>query len=205
MTTQTMGKKGMKSKEGLTLEERLARAMSHPLRAKLLAMLNTHPASSSELKDQLEDVELSNVSYHVSKLREWDLIEAVGKEHVRGALKTTYRGTTKMQLDNDAWLKMSEEAKDGISVEAVKEVLERANCAIKAGTFDKRPDRNVITVIPDLDERGWKEVANAVLGTWTEINDIAAEVANREPDPTKRFRGTVSLLCYESPPCKPFE
>lgn len=203
MTTQTADRKGRKSREGLTLEERLARAMSHPLRAKLLAMLNTNPASSSELNSQLEDVELSNVSYHVGKLREWNLIEAVGKEHVRGALKTTYRGTTKMQLDNDAWLKMSEEAKDGISVEAVKEVLERANCAIKAGTFDKRPDRNVITVIPDLDERGWKEVADAIIGTWAEINDIAAEVANREPDPTKRFRATVSLLCFESPPCKP--
>ena len=204
MATKTSDKKkGRKSKEGLTLEERLARAMSHPLRAKLLAMLNTNPASPSELEDQLEDVPLSNISYHVKELRDWHLIEAVRKEQVRGAMKTVYRGTTKMQLDNDAWLRMSGEAKDGISVEAVKEVLERANCAIKSGTFDKRPDRNVITEIPDLDERGWEEVAAAILGVWGEINDIAAAVTNREPDPAKRFRATVSLLCYESPSCQP--
>lgn len=200
MATKASSKrKGRKSKEGLTLEERLARAMSHPIRAKILAMLNTNPASASELQNQLEDVRLSNISYHVKELREWHLIEAVRTEQVRGAMKTVYRGTTKMQLDNDAWLKMSDAAKDGISVEAVKEVLERANCAIKGGTFDKRPDRNVITEIPDLDERGWEEVAGAVLSVWGEIKDIAAEAANREPDPAKRFRATVSLLCYESP------
>lgn len=198
------GKKNRSPKEG-TLEERLAKAMSHPLRAKLLAMLNTNPASASDLENQLEDEPLSNISYHVKELLGWKLIEVVGKEQVRGALKTTYRGTTKMQLNNDAWLKMSGEAKDGISIEAVKEVLERANAAIKGGTFDKRPDRNVITEIPDLDERGWEEVAAAVLSLWGEVNDIAAEAANREPDPAKRFRATVSLMCYESPPCTPDE
>ena len=202
MATRTTDKKGRKSKEGLSLEERLAKAMSHPLRAKILAMLNTNPASASELHEQL-GVPLSNISYHVKELRDWKLAEAVRKEQVRGAMKTVYRGTTKMQLDNDAWLKMSDEAKDGISVEAVKEVLERANCAIKGGTFDKRADRNVITEIPDLDERGWGEVAAAILRTWGEVNDIAAEAANREPDPAKRFRATVSLLCYESPPRNP--
>lgn len=199
METKTTDKKGRKSKEGLSLEERLARAMSHPLRAKLLAMLNTTPASASELEAQLEDVPLSNISYHVNELHDWNLVEVVDKEQVRGALKTTYRGTTKMQLDDEAWLKMSAEAKDGISIEAVKEVLERASCAIREGTFDKRPDRHVITEIPDLDERGWEEAAAAILRTWGEINDIAAEAVNREPDPAKRFRATVSMLCYESP------
>ncbi len=123
----------------------------------------------------------------------------MGKEQVRGALKTTYRGTTKMQLDDDAWKKMSAESKDGISIEAVQEVLERASAAIKGGTFDRRPDRHVITAIPDLDERGWKEVAQAIARTYEEINDIAAETVNREPDPSRRFRATVSMLCYESP------
>lgn len=202
MATKRGTSKRRAPKEG-TLEERLAKAMSHPLRAKLLAMLNTNPASSSELDKQLEDVPLSNISYHVKELLGWELIEPVRKEQVRGAMKTVYRGTTKMQLDDDAWKKMSGEAKDGISIEAVQEVLERASCAIEGGTFDKREDRHVITAIPDLDERGWKEVARAIASTYDEINDIAAEVANREPDPSKRFRATVSMLCYESPPCKP--
>lgn len=204
MATRATGKKkGRASKEGLTLEERLAKAMSHPLRAKLLAMLNTKPASPSELEKLIDGVELSNISYHVNELLGWNLIEPVQKEQVRGALKTTYRGTTKMQLDDEAWKKMSAESKDGISIEAVQEVLERANCAIQGGTFDKRANRHVITEIPDLDERGWDEVAAAILSAWDEVKDIAIEAVNREPDPSKRFRATVSLLCYESPPCEP--
>lgn len=202
MATKTAGRKKRRAPKEGTLEERLAKAMSHPLRAKLLAMLNTNPASSSELEKQLSDVPLSNVSYHVKELLGWKLIEVVRKEQVRGSMKTVYRGTTKMQLDDAAWLKMSAESKDGISVEAVREVLERADCAIRGGTFDKRPDRHVITMIPDLDERGWDEVSRVIAGAYDEINDIAVEAANREPDPSKRFRATVSMLCYESPPCK---
>jgi hypothetical protein len=49
-----------------------------------LAMLNTNPASSSELDKQLEDVPLSNISYHVKELLGWNLIEVVSKEQVRG-------------------------------------------------------------------------------------------------------------------------
>ncbi len=202
MATKTAGKRKRRAPKEGTLEERLAKAMSHPLRAKLLAMLNTQPASSSELDKQLDDVPLSNISYHVKELLGWELVEVVHKEQVRGATKTIYRGITKMQLDDDAWKKMSAEAKDGISIEAVQEVLERADCAIRGGTFDKRDNRHVITLIPDLDERGWEEVSRAIAGAYDEINDIAAETANREPDPTRRFRATVSMLCYESPPCK---
>lgn len=116
--------------------------MSHPLRAKLLAMLNTKPASSSELEILLGDVHLSNISYHVRELLDFKLIEPVRTEQVRGATKTVYRGTTKMELDNEAWLKLSTEAKDGISIEAVKEVLERASIAIKGA-----PDRSSLSAM----------------------------------------------------------
>src|SRR5215218_6730248 len=109
MATTTAGKRKRRTPKEGTLEERLAKAMSHPLRAKLLAMLNTNPASSSELDKQLPDVPLSNISYHVKELHGWILIEVVRKEQVRGATKTIYRGTTKMQLDDEAWLKMSAE------------------------------------------------------------------------------------------------
>jgi DNA-binding transcriptional ArsR family regulator len=203
MATKTAGGKTRRTPKEGTLEERLAKAMSHPLRAKILAMLNTNPASPSELDRQIPDQPLSNISYHVKELLGWKLIEVVHKEQVRGAMKTVYRGTTKMQLDDEAWLKMSAESKDGISIEAVREVLERADCAIRGGTFDKRSDRHVITMIPDLDERGWGEVAGVIASTYGRINDIAAEVVNREPDPGKRFRATISMLSYESPSCRP--
>jgi len=203
MATKTVGRKASRKPLGeRTLEERLARAASHPLRAKLLAMLNTNPASPSELEQALKDVPLSNISYHVRVLFELNVIEIVDKQQIRGATKTIYVGTTKMQLDDDAWKELSAATKDGISVEAVGEVLERASCAIKGGTFDKRDNRHVITAIPDLDEQGWEEVAQTIADAYERVNDIAATAVNREPDPTKRFRATVSLLSYESPPAK---
>jgi hypothetical protein len=183
----------------LPLERRLGRAMSHPLRAKLLAMLNTNPASASELEEILPEP-LSNISYHVRELWLWGLVEVVGREQVRGATKTRYRGITKMQLSDNVVKGMPAESKDGIIVEAVKEAFTRARAAVEAGTFTKHDNSHIITAIPDLDEQGWEEVADLIADTYAKVNDIAAEAVNREPDPERRFRATVSMLSYESPP-----
>jgi DNA-binding transcriptional ArsR family regulator len=193
--------KGMRRKSrGRTadLDKRIARALNHPLRARLLTILNERCASPKELSDMVE-ADLSNVSYHVSQLLKFDCIEVVRKEQVRGAIKTKYRASTRMLLDDETWVKLTKETRNGISLNAVSEVIERASKAIERGTFDKRPDRHVITLKMDVDEQGWSDVASAVAQSYERLSDVEGESANRTPDPKQRFRVTVSLLSYESP------
>jgi DNA-binding transcriptional ArsR family regulator len=128
----------------LPFERRLGRAMSHPLRARLLAMLNTNPASASELEEILPDP-LSNISYHVRELWLWGLVEVVSTEQVRGATKTRYRGITKMQLTDDVFKGMPTETKDGIIIEAITEAFDRARSAVEGDTF---PGTTTATLLP---------------------------------------------------------
>jgi Helix-turn-helix domain len=187
----------------LPLDQRLGRAMGHPLRATLLAKLNTSPAAASDLdqefKEAGEPVPLSNISYHVRELWRWGLIEVVSTEPVRGATKTVYRGITKMQLSDDSFKAMSAESQDGIVIEAVKEAYDRIKAAIEGGTFAKNENSHIITAIPSVDKQGFDEIADLIAETYGRIDDIAAAAVNRETDPAKRVRATVSLLSYESP------
>jgi len=65
-------------------------ALSKEARMQILATLAERVASPKELADQLGEG-LSRVSYHVSVLRECELIELVGKEPRRGAVEHFYR------------------------------------------------------------------------------------------------------------------
>jgi DNA-binding transcriptional ArsR family regulator len=180
------------------IDARLAKALNHPTRARILALLNEKEASPKELSDALGE-ELSNVSYHCRELLKLECIEVARTEHVRGARKTTYRGTMRMLMEDAAWQRLSRESRSGISIAALGEVIERATDAIEAGTFDGRPDRHVITMKMNLDEEGWLAVSAIVADTYWRLCDVEAEATNRASEEGKEIRTTVSLLSYESP------
>jgi DNA-binding transcriptional ArsR family regulator len=71
-------------------DARLAKALSHPLRARILERLERETASPSDLADLLE-APLGNVSYHVRILAEAGLIELVRTTRRRGATEHHYR------------------------------------------------------------------------------------------------------------------
>lgn len=181
------------------LDERIAKALGHPLRCEIIAILHDRCASPTELADILGE-ELSNVSYHTRVLWELDCVEVVDREQVRGAVKTRYRATTKMLLTSEYWDRLSFTTRTGISANALNELGRRAEHSVKAGVFDRRKDRSVLTVKMDVDEQGWKDANKAAWSGFERIEEIQAEVANRVAEKGgETFRATVSFLVFESP------
>lgn len=180
------------------LDKRLTQALNHPLRTEIIAILSDTCASPSEMADMLGE-ELSNVSYHTKQLLKLQCIEVVDKEQVRGAVKTRYRATTKMLLDNPDWERLGSTVRTGISINAVNEVIRRAAGALEAGTFDRRTDRTLITMKLDVDEPGWEKVNAALRTAYECIGEVEVEAALRKAEGAKTFRMTASLLGYESP------
>jgi DNA-binding transcriptional ArsR family regulator len=180
------------------LDKRLTQALNHPLRTEIIAILSDTCASPSEMADMLGE-ELSNVSYHTKQLLELDCIEVVDKKQVRGAVKTRYRATTRMLLDNPDWEKLGRTVRTGISINAVNEATRRAADALEAGTFDRRTDRTLITMKLDVDEQGWEEVNAALRTAYERISEVEVEAAIRKAEGARTFRMTASLLGYESP------
>lgn len=183
-------------KPGPEIDNRLATALSHPLRAKALALLNERAAAPSELAERMgEDV--NNVSYHVRVLADLGLAEVVKREKgKRATMKTIYRGTTRMLLDDDVWPTLTKETRTGISIKIVEETIERTRAALEAGTFDAKDDRHAFNWKLDLDEQGWAELAEAGVDYFERVKQIEVDAANRA---SEKFRATASLLSYQSP------
>jgi DNA-binding transcriptional ArsR family regulator len=180
------------------LDKRLAKALSHPLRTEIIAILTDRCASPRELADMLGE-ELSNVSYHTNELFKLECIEIVRQERVRGAVKTTYRATTRMLLDHEDWDRLSLGTRTGISVNALNEAFHRASDAVEQGTIDKRKSRIIATLKMDVDEQAWRDANDTVRGAFERLTEIEEEAANRKAEGAKTFRMTASLLTYQSP------
>ena len=71
-------------------DPRYVKAMSHPLRVRILAILQERTASPVELAQVLEGT-LGTVSYHVRTLHQLGLIELVDETRVRGAVEHHYK------------------------------------------------------------------------------------------------------------------
>ncbi len=180
------------------LDKRIAKALSHPLRTEIIAILSDTCASPSEMADMLGE-ELSNVSYHTKVLWELDCVEIVEQEHVRGSVRTRYRATLKMLLTSEYWDRLSLPIRTGISANALNELGRRAQDSVEAGVFDRRKDRSILTVKMDVDEQGWKDANAAAWEGYERMEKIQEEVANRATEGAKTFRMTASLLVFESP------
>lgn len=74
-----------------------ARALSHPLRAQILAMLADEPLSAVQIANGLGE-KLGDVAYHVKELRSAGMIVKVGERNVRGATETFYRAPWRVRL-----------------------------------------------------------------------------------------------------------
>ena len=174
----------------------LLKALSHPVRARALTVLNQRVASPSELAAE-QDEAVGYVAYHVRVLHELGMIELVKTRQVRGATQHFYRSTAQTYLDDDFWGKLSLDARTGISIASISTLNNAVRKALEAGTFDSRTDRHLSNVTLDLDEEGWRE-ANALLNSCLEgLIQIGSESEARDGKST--IRATFGLMGFESP------
>lgn len=73
--------------------ERLARANTHPLRVSILEVLSIDGGRVLSPKDLSLELQapLSTVNYHVTELRNSNLVKVVDEQQVRGAIEHFYR------------------------------------------------------------------------------------------------------------------
>src|SRR3954453_14073896 len=87
---------------GETSEARIAKALSHPLRARILQRLGERVASPGELAAEL-GAPLGVVSYHVGVLGEYACGELVRAEPRRGPFQHFYRATARPAVAEERW------------------------------------------------------------------------------------------------------
>jgi DNA-binding transcriptional ArsR family regulator len=66
------------------------RALTHPLRLRILSLLTGHPMSAAELARELADSQ-PNISYHLRRLHRAGLVEEAEQVTIRGGTAKRYR------------------------------------------------------------------------------------------------------------------
>jgi DNA-binding transcriptional ArsR family regulator len=175
------------------------KAMSHPLRVRLLAMLQEQDASPVELADYL-DVSLGVVAYHVRTLHQLGLIELVSETRKRGAIEHHYRATHRPRISDEAWGKASAMAKQAAIGSSLQMIYDYARASAGAGGFD-RSDAHLTRTTLRLDEKGWKQLAKICTRLLEQIDRIDRDAATRignDPHPANVVDTAVVMMVFES-------
>jgi DNA-binding transcriptional ArsR family regulator len=158
-------------------DPRYVKALSHPLRVRILAMLQEREASPVELAEWL-GARLGTVAYHVRALHQIDLIELVGETQVRGAVAHHYRAKERPRVSDEAWGEAAPVAKQAAIGAALQTIDEYARASAASGGFD-RPDAHLTRTSLRLDGEGWDQVAKACLELLERVQRIEAATAER--------------------------
>jgi DNA-binding transcriptional ArsR family regulator len=182
------------------IDQRLIRALGHPVRAHILAVLNERVASTREIGDEIE-LDVSAFYKHVEVLEELGCIERVESRRRRGFNEHFFRARSTLSFDDRDWRQLPASLKADLSVGPLQLILDDVVAALKAGTFMTRSDRHVSWNPGFFDAQGWSEVVALMKKTLLRLIAIhhrsAARIAKTgEPG----IPATVALLGFETCP-----
>src|SRR5215211_7810471 len=160
-----------------TSEARIAKALAHPLRARILQRLGERVASPGDLAVEL-GAPLGVVSYHVRMLRDYDCVELVRTQPVRGALQHFYKATARPTLDEAQWRRLPKALRSELIGETIQGLVDDPAAAADAGRLE---DTDVVLrrTPLELDERGYRKLNKLMAKTLEQALAIAAESAQR--------------------------
>lgn len=158
-------------------DPRWVRAISHPIRIRLLSALEVQSASPKMLSDQL-DLSLGVVSYHVRLLESLGLLKLVRTQQRRGAVEHFYEAIEHPRFSDSAWAELDVVSKQRVLHAVLSEAHVHAVSAAAAGGFDAA-DAHFTRTPLSLDRRGWTELAAASKRWLAEADEIQSQAQER--------------------------
>jgi len=204
--------------EGTEAEEKkraetICAVLKHPLRVRILEVLNEGPRSPSQFVEEglipkqhytTYQQALSLASYHFRELEKEGCLEVIESIPRRGAVEHVYRGLARVFFNDAEFEATSQEDRRELSRISLQGLIARADRAISDDTFDGRADRHLTWMPMQLDERGWKEMITALASAFGELTQIRHDARDRlAASGEKVVPATVGMLGFESPPPPP--
>ena len=176
-------------------DPRYVRALGHPLRVRILAILEERTASAVELA-RILDADIGVVAYHVRKLNQLGLIELVKETRVRGAIQRHYRAYERPRVSDDAWEQAPPVAKQAAVDAALQQIYDYGRASNAAGGFDRR-DAHITRTALRLDAEGWTKLAGVLRHALEQVAEIETEVAARDAAGEERPLEDVGLVLMQ--------
>jgi DNA-binding transcriptional ArsR family regulator len=197
-TTKRKRSKGKSKPKAAGVNLQLVKALGHELRVEILTILNERMASPNELAKELDEG-LSQVSYHVKVLKDYECIRLVKTEPRRGAVEHYYRATSRAFLTDRDWQELPKSVRPGLSADLFELVINDTVAALETGAFDARIDRHMSWTPLVLDEKGWREMIKLMDGSLERVLKIQADSSSRlGKSGEDGVTATVAMLGFES-------
>ena len=184
--------------EEYTPDQRVIKALSHPLRFRILAVLNERVASPSEIAAELGEP-LGNVAYHTKILVENGAIEQVRTAPVRGALEHFYRALIRPWFDDQMSVRLPLSVRRALFGEILQYIWSDVVAASERGGFDA-PDTHVTRTHLDLDDQAYEEIVallNSVVDRALELHaEAAPRLAQQPPGERDRHRTALMIMHF---------
>jgi DNA-binding transcriptional ArsR family regulator len=181
-------------------DPRVVKALAHPLRVRILSMLDESVLSPTQMANEL-DVPIGNVSYHTRQLLELGLIKLVRETPRRGAIEHHYAGVARPLITDEAWREAPEIVRRAMVGATLEEAAKAVNSAALTGGFS-RDGAHVSRIPTPLDERGWKEISRALEATMKRVQKIAEASQQRllEADHDGEAHATTVMMFFQDAP-----
>jgi DNA-binding transcriptional ArsR family regulator len=196
---RTRKKAGARDAASAGLDQKLVKALSHPLRVQILAVLNDRTASPNMLSKELEEG-LSQVSYHVKVLKDLDSIEMVKTEPRRGAVEHYYRA--KQRAFVPTWLAkaMPKSTQFAMANDVLGEIDKDLKTSLEQGTFYRRRDLVVARDPQIFDSKACEDAEELAAEFVERFGKLGAETATRltNGESDESFPVSAVLLVFGS-------
>jgi DNA-binding transcriptional ArsR family regulator len=181
-------------------DPRWLRAISHPIRIRLLAMLDEEPASPVILAAKLNQP-LGTIAYHVRTLYDLGLLKLVSTRQRRGATEHYYKTTGHPQSSEEAWEGLDTISKQRLLTALIAKATDYATRSAAAGGFDAK-EAHISTNALKLDQKGWDALARESKKWLAKAEQIEREAAERLAAGGTSSETTVgmTLMLFEALP-----
>jgi DNA-binding transcriptional ArsR family regulator len=177
---------------------RMAKALGHPTRLKILTVAHQRAISPSEFA-KAQGKKTSTVCHHFEKLVEYGAIKLVRKERVGGSTRHMYVGTKRAIYTESAWPSFPESIQAGLATATLEELGRVMSRSIDTGTFTSRDDFTFTWEEVPLDEIAWKKLWSMLHLVWQKVPALVEESETRlEGSGEKVLKAVVGLIAFEA-------
>ncbi len=182
-----------------TVDERLIKAIAHPLRQRLLHRLSKGVASPSDLAAELDEP-LNSVSYHIKVLEKYGAIELADTRQVRSVIEHFYRATMRPLIEEEHWSRLPVATRRSFMDHLLQQVWEHAVKAEADHGFDD-PRTHVSWTVLTLDGPAYEELNRELVAFVERAMELEAESAVRiaEAPDSEVHMTELALLHYHRP------
>lgn len=180
----------------------MARALSHPLRVRILTQMNTPIRRMSPIQFSEKTGEpLGTTSYHFRVLDRCGCIRVVEEVQRRGATEHVYEPVKRAMAWKREWENLGPAVRQSVAASALRNVVEQIGSAVDTGTFDEREDSHLSHDTIWVDDEGWTELHTLFQRMLEDLLTASHKIEKRlreNPD-LPRFLATYMMATFETP------